>query len=233
MTFLVRALAVIRRLYALGTFLGSRFKYLYSLFKFALCRKLTSTCLWYRRGPVVSQQPKPAQSSCTWDNPPPACSLNFGVPAAAASPVPTPPGSSRSDLHPASTSNATTQIHIPDTTPDVGHSILTSSTNRRQGYSASVPAPTTFQVDTIPVSHNPSDGIPLLDRRIDMTPTIPGEFDGGKADLAIPLISCAASPQESVLSPIHLALPHTTLRFPTAFPITPEDISRYMRHSTM
>ena len=180
MAFLLLALAIIRRLYALGTLLESRFKCLSLLFKSVLCRKLTSTCrLWYRRGPVVSKQPRPAQSFCTQENLPPVGSLNFGGPAAASS-VPT-----QSSRRSSSTSRAPTQILIP--LVDVGHSTPTLSPNSRQGYSTSMPVSTGISQISCVMSPEPAEDIHW---RIDITPPTPGEFDGEKSrpGLRIPLL---------------------------------------------
>ena len=105
-------LAVIRRLYALGSFLGSRLKFLLFVVSRICSRKITtwltttrtSTCRSsYWRGFVDSQKLKSAQPSCTLDYPPLASSLGSTGPAVAASSLP----ASSSQLSVSRTSNST------------------------------------------------------------------------------------------------------------------------------
>lgn len=98
MASLLRALAFIRRIYALGRFLRCRFKCLL----FILCRKLTSWLatvpasvavtrrrLWYYKDVVVSRKPRSAQPSWIQDYPPLASfpDLKGSTTAASALPV--------------------------------------------------------------------------------------------------------------------------------------------------
>lgn len=116
MATLLRALALIRRIYTLGSFLRCRFKSLL----FILCRKLTSWLatvpaslavtrrrLSYYKDIVVSRKPRPSQPSCTRDYAPLA---SFPGPTTAASTLPV---SSSSQLLQASISRASIRVLSP------------------------------------------------------------------------------------------------------------------------
>ncbi|KAH9168935.1 hypothetical protein EDB89DRAFT_1989099, partial [Lactarius sanguifluus] len=191
MALLLFVLTVIRRLYALGTFFGSRFKCLGLLF--ALCRKLASTYRsWYCRGPVAPRKSKPVQSSleCL----PLDSSFKSGGPAAAPSCVSAP--SSRS-YH---------QASIRSLTPAVGPSHQSSS------LSASA---STFQ-DSVTIAPGLPEDIPLLDQRRRQETRIDVSVDAG-FQAGAPHLAAPSQTPDQITFPMN---PWDTLRYERFDPIS-------------
>ncbi|KAH9011516.1 hypothetical protein EDB83DRAFT_2448163 [Lactarius deliciosus] len=188
---LLFVLTVIRRLYALGTFLGSHLKHLGLLF--ALCRKLTSTYrLRYCRGPVAPQKSKPVQSSseCL----PLDSSFKSGDLAAAPSCVSAP--SSRS-YH---------QASIQSLTPGIGPS--------HQSFSLSASA-STFQ-DSVTIASGLPDDIPLLDQRRRQETRIDVSVDAG-SHVGAPHPAAPSETPDQISFPMN---PWDTLRYERFDPIS-------------
>ena len=175
MATLLRALALIRRIYALGSFLRCSFKCLL----FILCRKLTSWLagvpaslamtrrrLWYYKDVVVSRKPRSYQPSWTLDYAPLVGFPDSKGPTTAASTLPV---SSSSQLLQASVSRASIRV----LSPDVGRCTSVVAISSHQDYS-------------MPESTSQNSGAMTPestgDLQIDVIPLMPGE-SGKKTDL--------------------------------------------------
>ncbi|KAN0131229.1 hypothetical protein V8E53_010933 [Lactarius tabidus] len=159
-----RTLALIRRLYALGTFLQSRFKFLL----FVLCRKLTSWLmtvrtttrrLGYCKDVVVSRKPN---------------SLGPKRPTIAASAFPASSSSDSSQLLQASVSRASIRL----LSPDVGRFTSTLGRNSRQDY---------YAPESGTVTPEPGDCQIDMAQNISQMPLLPLRVASPQDDIALPI----------------------------------------------
>lgn len=205
----------------------SRFKCL--LFVLRVCHKLghkfttwlvTRCHVWYSGGFAGSRKSS-AQPSCTWDHTPLAGSLKLRGSAAAASSIP----ASSSQLLQVSMSRASNSTSVADVRP------FTPSLATKSRQSHYTPESTSQNSGTMTPERTG-------DFQIDMIPLIHGESDRENSRSEIPIISLlgVGSPQEGVSQPTHVAPSQTDSNPPhiqIAFPMNPESVSRYARHSPM